>query len=102
VLYRDLGNLLGQAEALNRLGELSSQTSATTQARKRHTQALTIAHDLSAVPEEARTLEGLGQAHLQDGNPGQATAHLSRRSRSTNASDPPAPSASAIPCTNMD
>ena len=75
-LFRDLGNRLGQAEALNRLGELSTRTSATSQARERHTQALAIARDISAPPEEARALEGLGQAHLQDGNPGQAAAHL--------------------------
>jgi len=26
--------------------------------------------------EEARALEGIGQAHLKDGNPGEATAYL--------------------------
>jgi len=41
-----------------------------------HTQALAIARDLSAAPEEARALEGLGHSHLQDGHPGQAAAHL--------------------------
>ena len=75
-LFRDLGNRLGQAEALNRLGELSTRTSATGQARERHTQALAIARDLGAPLEEARALEGLGQSHLHDGNPGQAAAHL--------------------------
>ena len=35
-----------------------------------HTQALAIARDLSAAPEEARALEGLGHSHLQDGHPG--------------------------------
>ena len=75
-LFGDLGNRLGQAEALNRLGELATRTSATGQARKRHAQALAIARDLSAAPEEAHALEGLGQSHLQDGDPGQAAAHL--------------------------
>jgi len=75
-LFRDLGNLLGQAEALNRLGELSSRTSATGQARKHHTQALAIARDLSAPPAEARALEGIGHSHLYDGNPGEAAARL--------------------------
>ena len=75
-LFGDLGNRLGQAEALNRLGELSLRTSATGQARDQHTQALAIARDIGAAPEEARALEGLGQSHLQDGNPGQAAAHL--------------------------
>jgi tetratricopeptide (TPR) repeat protein len=75
-LFGDLGNLLGQAEALNRLGELSLRTSATGQARDQHTRALAIARDISAAPEEARALEGIGNSHLRDGNPGQAAAHL--------------------------
>jgi Flp pilus assembly protein TadD len=75
-LFADLGNLLGQAEALNRLGELSLRTSATGQARDQHTWALAIARDISAPPEEARALEGIGNSYLRDGNPGQAVAHL--------------------------
>ena len=67
-LFRDLGQPLGQAEALNRLGELSTRTSATGQARDQHTRALAIARDISATPEEARALEGLGRAHLQGGD----------------------------------
>jgi Tetratricopeptide repeat len=62
--------------SLTRLGELATWTSATSQARARHARALAIARDLGAAPEEARALEGLSQAHLQDGNPGQAAAHL--------------------------
>jgi tetratricopeptide (TPR) repeat protein len=58
-LFRDLGDLLGQAEALNRLGELATRTSAAGNAR-----------------EEARALEGLGHSHLRDGDPSQAAAHL--------------------------
>jgi tetratricopeptide (TPR) repeat protein len=73
---RELGHRLGQAEALNRLGELSSCTSASHQARERHTQALTSARDIGVPFEEARALEGLGRAHLQDGHTGQAAAHL--------------------------
>jgi len=75
-LFDDLGNLLGQAEALNRLGELSSRTSATARARGYHTRALAIARDISAVPEQARALEGIGTSHLREGNPGQAAAYL--------------------------
>jgi hypothetical protein len=37
---------------------------------------LAIAGDIRATPEEARALEGLGQAHLHDGNPGQAATRL--------------------------
>jgi tetratricopeptide (TPR) repeat protein len=75
-LFTDLGNRLGQAEALNRLGELATRTADTAQARDRHAQALAIARDISAAPEEARALEGLGQAHLHDGSPGQAAGPL--------------------------
>ena len=75
-LFGDLGNLLGQAEALNRLGELSLRTSATAQARDQHSRALAIARDISAAPEEARALEGIGNSHLQEGNPSQAVAPL--------------------------
>jgi len=67
--------LLGQAEALNHLGELATRTAGTPQARQHHTQALAIARGISASPE-AHAQEGLGHSHLQDGNPGQAAAHL--------------------------
>jgi tetratricopeptide (TPR) repeat protein len=75
-LFEDLGNPLGQAEALNRLGELSLRTSATGQARDQHTRALAIGRDISAAPEEARALEGIGQAHIHDGNLSEGTACL--------------------------
>ena len=42
------------------------------------TQALAIARDLSAAPEEARALEGIGHSHLQEGHPGQAAEYLSQ------------------------
>jgi tetratricopeptide (TPR) repeat protein len=77
-LFRDLGNRLGQAEALNHLGELATRTANTQQARERHTQALAIARDIGAAPEEARALEGLGHTYLQDGNTGQAAADLAQ------------------------
>jgi tetratricopeptide (TPR) repeat protein len=75
-LFCDFGDRLGQAEALNRLGELSSRTSATSQARDQHAQALAIARDISVPLEQAHALEGLGRAHLQDGNPSQAAVYL--------------------------
>ena len=61
---------------LNSLGELASRTSATGQARDHHGQALAIARQIGAPPEEARALEGIGHSHLHDGNPRQAAAHL--------------------------
>lgn len=78
VLFRDLGNKLGQAGALNRFGELASRTLATDHARQRHTQALAIARDLGALPEEGRALEGPGRVCLQDGDPGEAAVHLTQ------------------------
>ena len=75
-LFHDLGEPLGQAEALNRLGELSLRMTDTGQARGQHTQALGIAEDLGVPFEEARALEGIGRSYLHDGNPGQAAAHL--------------------------
>jgi len=67
-LSRDLGNLLGQAEAHNNFGQLAIRAANTPQARTHHAQALAIARDISAPLEEARALEGLGQTHLQDGS----------------------------------
>ena len=75
-LFGDLGNPLGQAEALNRLGELSLRTSATAQARDQHSRALAIARDISAAPEQAHALEGIGHSHLQEGNSSQAVVPL--------------------------
>jgi tetratricopeptide (TPR) repeat protein len=75
-LFGDLGNRLGQADALNRLGELATRTANTSQARELHAQAQAIARDLDAPLEEARALEGLGQTELQDATPGQAAAYL--------------------------
>ena len=46
------------------------------QAREQHAQALAIARDIGVPLEEARALEGLGQAYLHDGNTGEAAAHL--------------------------
>jgi len=75
-LFRDLGDRVGQAETLNRLGALSLRMTATGQARERYTRALAIARDLGVLPEKARALEGMGNSHLQDGNPGLAAEYL--------------------------
>ena len=75
-LFSDLGNLLGQAEAHNNLGQLAIRTANTPQARTHHARALAIARDISAPLEEARALEGIGHSHLHDGNPGQAAEYL--------------------------
>ena len=52
------------------------RTSAAGQARDQHIRALAIARDLGASPEQARALEGIGNSHLHDGNPGQAAEYL--------------------------
>jgi hypothetical protein len=69
----EVANIRGH---FSRTKSLATRTSATDQAQKHHTQALAIARDISAAPEEARALEGLGRCHLQDGNPGQAAEYL--------------------------
>ena len=65
-----------EAETLNSLGRLASQTAHIRLARSHHSQALAIARDTGLPVEEARALEGLGWAHLHDGNPAEAAAHL--------------------------
>ena len=52
----------------------------------------------AAAPEEARALEGLGRAHIQDSNHDKGLDCL-RPSRSTSASAPRPPSASRKPST---
>lgn len=74
-LFRDLGSRYDLAMALNSLGELSFRTSATQEARSRHSQALAIARELGAPLEEARALEGIGRSLLHQ-DPAEATAHL--------------------------
>ena len=61
---------------LNSLGELSSRSAASQQARDYHSQALAIARELGAPLEEARALEGIGRCHLQDGNAREGAAQL--------------------------
>jgi tetratricopeptide (TPR) repeat protein len=74
-LHRDLGSRHGEAVVLNGLGELSSRTSATRQARHQHDQALAIARDLGARLEEARALEGIGRSLLHS-SPAEAAVYL--------------------------
>jgi tetratricopeptide (TPR) repeat protein len=75
-LNRNVGGRLGQAETLNSLGELSSRTAASQQARDHHAQALAIARKLGTPLEEARALEGIGRSHLRDDHASEGTACL--------------------------
>ena len=62
--------------ALNSLGELACRTGHRDQARRRHRAALAIARDIAVPLEEARALEGLGQACLSDGNTDEGLTYL--------------------------
>ena len=75
-LYRELGSPLGEADVLISLGELSSRTTGTHEARSHHARALAIARDVGAPLTEAWALEGIGDSHLQDGNPRAAASYL--------------------------
>ena len=76
--FVDLGYRIGETEALNRLGEVATRAGAIRWAHELHSQALAIAQDIKATFEEARALEGLGHSYLQNGDPGQAAAHLAQ------------------------
>jgi tetratricopeptide (TPR) repeat protein/transcriptional regulator with XRE-family HTH domain len=67
-LYRRLGHRLGQAETLNNLGDLHT-VSDPVRARDYHEQALIIAREITALLEEARALEGIGNSEIQSNNP---------------------------------
>jgi tetratricopeptide (TPR) repeat protein/transcriptional regulator with XRE-family HTH domain len=72
-LYRGLGHRLGQAEVLNNLGDLHS-VSDPEQACAYYEQALDIARSITALLEEARALEGMGNRALHDlYSPGDST-----------------------------
>ena len=73
--YRDLGARHGQAVTLNSLGELSAKASAADEAHDYHGQALIIAREVGAYPEEARAQAGLGMS-LLPGSPTEAAGHL--------------------------
>lgn len=89
-LYRDLGHGLGQAEVLNNLGEVYA-ISDPAQARTHHEQALHIARSISAILEEARALEGIGNneiletTHAYDGGYLRDALELYRRIGSPHA-----------------
>jgi tetratricopeptide (TPR) repeat protein/transcriptional regulator with XRE-family HTH domain len=76
-LYRDLGHRLGQAEVLNNLGDYYA-VSDPAQARADHEQALEIARSISAILEEARALEGIGNCEILETGPGYDDVYLRR------------------------
>lgn len=76
-LYRDLSHRLGQAEVLNNLGELYA-VSDPAQARASHEQALDFARGISAILEEARALEGIGNSEILEPGTGDGGRSLRR------------------------
>lgn len=68
---REVGDRVGQAKALNNLGELLTHSAASG-----HAQALTIARQVGSPLEEARALEGIGRWQLRSANPGEGATHL--------------------------
>jgi hypothetical protein len=88
-LFGDLGDQLGQAEALNRLGELATRTSATGQACARHAQAWP-SPATSARPERKQALwKGSARPTCKTATPAMPPGTCGRHSRSTSASAPP-------------
>ena len=76
-MYRDLGDRLGEANALNSMGGLLA-SSDVIQARCCHEQALEISHAIRAAQEEARALEDIGRCYLREGYPENAGPPLRR------------------------
>ena len=60
---------------LNSLGDLSLATAATDDARRHHSQALSIAREIGARVEEARALAGIGRSLLPSSR-AEAAAYL--------------------------
>jgi tetratricopeptide (TPR) repeat protein/transcriptional regulator with XRE-family HTH domain len=66
-IYTTLGHRLGQAEVLNNMGEAVLACTGPQDAQAHHRQALDIAAGITAPPEEARALEGIGRCQLLNG-----------------------------------
>ena len=77
-LFRELGDPLGEAEALNHYGALLTATGQPGQARACHLSALDLARGVHAALEEALSLEGVGEACLAEDAPAEAGDYLRR------------------------
>jgi tetratricopeptide (TPR) repeat protein len=75
-LAHDNGELAGEAESLNHLGDLYLDTATPTEAQQVYTRALTIATDIALALEEARALEGVGRCLLLSGRHAEGGAML--------------------------
>jgi hypothetical protein len=92
----DFGGRLGEAEALNSLGDLLTWCPASHRPRDHRARALASTREISVPLEEARWKES-ASATFRDGNPGEGAARHGRHSPSTSASEPPRPGASRKP-----
>jgi tetratricopeptide (TPR) repeat protein len=67
-IYRDIGDLGGEVDALNESGRLYLARCDLSQARSSHQQALDLARQTASVPDEALALAGLGRCALAAGD----------------------------------
>jgi tetratricopeptide (TPR) repeat protein len=75
-LYRDLGDQIGEAEALNEAGALHMFRGDLSAAETRHRQALDLASEMDLPWGEAHALAGLGRCALSAGRAADAEADL--------------------------
>jgi tetratricopeptide (TPR) repeat protein len=75
-IYRDLGSLGGEVEALNKRGTLHRVSGELAQAEGCHRQALELAREIASSWDEAHALAGLGRCTLAAGPTSQAEVLL--------------------------
>ena len=75
-MYRDLGDRLGQAKALNETGTLHRVSGDLAQADGCHQQALELARAIASSWDEAHALAGLGRGAMAAGHADQAACLL--------------------------
>ena len=75
-LYHDLGDVGGEAEALNEKGTLHQVSGDLAQAERCHRRALDLARDTASSWDEAHALAGLGRCALAVGHTRQAADRM--------------------------
>ena len=96
-LFRDLGDRHGQAEALNSLGELSSRTADSQQARDHHARRWPSPATSAPPWKKHAPWKESAAATSTTATPAKAPPTCGRHSPSTSASEPPPPGASRKP-----
>jgi hypothetical protein len=74
-MVRGIATRPGQAEVLISLGQLSSRTGASQQARSHYGQVLAIARDLGLPFAEVRALERIAASLIEDGHAVEGARH---------------------------